>query len=108
MKKEIFKYALINALGATAYIALVATVMSNIERILGPSEGSDSALPIIAFLTLFVVSAAAMGIIIFGRPLVWYLDGKKPEAVKLAIYTVGFMILIAILIFVCIFYGYST
>ncbi|MEK9172950.1 MAG: hypothetical protein AAB594_00050 [Patescibacteria group bacterium] len=102
------KHAAINSLAATAYIALVATVMSNIKRFIGPNEGDGNVLSLIAFLTLFVISAATMGIIIFGRPIMWYLNGEKSEAVKLTLYTVGFMIIIAATIFTCLFYRAST
>lgn len=108
MKKETFKYALINSLGATAYIALVATIMSNIERFIGPNGGDGNVLSLIAFLSLFVISAAVMGLTIFGRPLMWYLNGEKTEAIKLALYTVGFLVVIAALIFACLLYQAST
>ncbi len=99
MKNRIIKHASLNALAAAAYIALVALIMSNIERLIGPREGDGGVLSIIAFLILFVISAAAMGLAIFGRPIMWYLSGQKTEAVKLVFYTLGFLVVIALIIF---------
>ncbi len=93
-KNLVIKYALIHAIGAVAYISLAATFMSYASRIFGP--GNNGIIGTVAFLLVFVISAAAMGMIIFARPIMWYLDGLKKEAVSLAIYTIGFLILIAI------------
>ncbi len=97
MKNPIIKYAALHALGAVAYIALIAVFMNNAGKILGPDK---TAVPTIAFLLTFVISAAVMGLTIFGRPIIWYLNGKKSEAIKLAIYTIAFLALIAIIFFI--------
>lgn len=103
MKNQITKYAFLNSLAATAYIALVATIMFNIERFIGPNEGDgETFLAPIGFLTLFVLSAAVMTVTIFGRPVMWYLDGHKKEAVKLIFQTIGFLALFAVVIFFCL------
>jgi len=105
MRNPITKYALFNSIAAAAYIALVAFIMSNIERIVPPNiddSSPRSILPAITFLTLFVISAAVMALTIFGRPIIWYLDGKKTEAVKLALYTVGFLAILGIIFFICL------
>lgn len=99
MKNSIIKYSLIHALGATAYIALVALVMLNIGRLIAPDEGDGNVFSLIAFLMLFVISAAVMGLVIFARPVMWYLNGSKREAVILAISTVAFLVGIATLLF---------
>lgn len=92
---KIIKCALMGAAGAALYISLVATFMFNAEKILGHRE--DTIFAPMAFLTLFVFSAALMGMIIFARPILWYLDGLKKEAVKLIFYTLGFLFLALIL-----------
>lgn len=100
LKKTIVKYALIHAVGAVAYIALVATFMSNATRIFGPDNSADNKiLPSMVFLMLFVISAAVMGLLIFGKPILLYLDNFKKEAVSFLFYTLGFFVLIAIIIF---------
>jgi len=102
---KIFRYALLHAIGAILYIALVASIIANGEQVLGGVQGPLAGT---AFLLLFVISAAITGMATFGRPLVWFLDGKKREAIMLAIMTVGFMALAAVLILGGIFAGASA
>lgn len=90
------KHALLHALAAAVYIALVATLLSNGGRWFGAAPGL---LGTIALLLTFVTSAAVMGIAIFGKPLLWYLNGQKREAISLALYTIAFLALIAIIVF---------
>lgn len=96
MKNPIIKYAALHALGAAIYISLIAILMNSAGKILGPDK---TVLPGIAFLLTFVISAAVMGLTIFGRPIMWYLNGKKNEGIKLAIYTILFLAIIAIIFF---------
>ena len=82
------KTAFFNALATAVYITLVGTFMyygSTIQ--LG---ASNSFLVPTALLLLFVFSAALTGFLIFGRPALWYLDGKKKEALELLFTTLGF------------------
>ena len=95
--KSIIGYSLLNAVLSVAYIALVATFMTNAEALPGPVKG---VLVAMMFLLVFVISASVMGILVFGRPVVWYLDGLKREAITLAISTVGFLALIAVIVFI--------
>lgn len=53
----------------------------------------------LAFLLVFVISAAVMGLLIFGKPILLYLDNFKKEAVSLLFYTLSFLILIAAIVF---------
>ena len=96
-KNTILKTGFSNAFIAAAYITLVAIFIHNAEKIFGPSE--DQPLTIVAMLLLLVISVAVMGITIFGRPLMWYLDGKKKEAVLLVFHTIFFLMILAVLIF---------
>lgn len=77
-------------------MTLVATLLQNGHIIFGEK---DNALMPIAFLLLFVVSAAVMGILVFGRPILWYLDGKKREAVELSGVTIASLAVITVLVF---------
>lgn len=95
---KIIKNALINSILAVAYIALVATFMNHAENTFGPANKFIVA---ITMLSLLVFSVAIMGILIFGRPVMWYLDGAKKEAMKLLFCTLGF-IFIALVIFLLI------
>ncbi len=40
-------------------------------------------------LMLLVFSAALTGALIFGRPVLWFLEGKKKDALLLLAYTLG-------------------
>ncbi|TRZ64102.1 MAG: hypothetical protein D4Q79_02330 [Spirochaetia bacterium] len=97
LKKTIIKYAFIHAVGAAAYIALIATLLSYASKIFGPAN--NSILGAMAFLLVFVISAAIMGLLILGKPAFWYLDGLKREAISLLFYTLGFLVLIAVVVF---------
>jgi hypothetical protein len=82
------KTAFFNALVTTVYIALVGAFMFYGGEIrLGRT---NTLLVPIALLLLFVFSAALTGFLIFGRPVLWYLDGKKKEALELLFTTLGF------------------
>jgi hypothetical protein len=95
--KSVIKYAFIHALVALVYIGLVALLIANGETLFGKMQG---ALAVSAFLLTLVVSVAVMGVVIFGRPLMWYLDSKKKEGVELALCTIGFLLLIVVMVFV--------
>jgi hypothetical protein len=82
MDKKIIKQAFLLALGEGIYISLVALLMTGIEKMFGDKPDPVIIAPI-AFLLLFVISAAISGALIFGKPLMLYLDGKKKEALQL-------------------------
>jgi len=103
MKKTIVQYGFFNALVATGYVALVALLLSNAQNIFGPDD--NEAAKAIAFLLTFVLSAAVMGITIFGRPILWYLEGKRKEAILLVFYTIGFLFCITFVMFLSLFIG---
>ena len=96
-EKSIAFQAFFHALGAVVYIGLVALLMNSAESIFGKVEGQ--ALSIAAFLLLFSVSAAVLGMLVFGRPLMWYLDGKKKQGITLVLSTLGWLILLTIIVF---------
>lgn len=95
-KNRIALYALGNAAIAACYIALVATIMSGAETFV---QEAGSIVGPTGFLLLFSSSAAILGLAVFGRPVVWYLDGKRADAVTLAIYTVSFLLIITLAVF---------
>lgn len=97
-KNRIALYALGNAAIAACYVALVAAIMSGAETF---AQKAGSIVGPMGFLLLFSTSAAILGLAVFGRPVVWYLEGKRSDAVTLAIYTVSFLLIItlAVLLF---------
>ena len=98
LDKTILKQSLIHSAFAVLYVAAVVTFMQNAERFLG-SDAENPAAPV-AFLLLLVVSAATMGMLIFGKPVMMYLDGKKREAVTMACYTISSLAAITVLLIV--------
>ncbi len=79
-----------NALGTVAYICLVVLGIFNAEKFLGEKE---TILVPMMMLMLFVLSATITSSLVLGRPLMMYLNGQKVEAVKLFLYTVGWLAL---------------
>ncbi len=93
MQKDIIKNALINAIATTLYVVVVALSMTYAEN-LGDIE--TPLLPVFMLL-LFVFSAALVGTLIFGRPILWYLDGRKKDAVVLLAYTLWILFVFIII-----------
>ncbi len=99
---NISKYALINSLLTLAYIVLIATFLSHAQAIFGPGPDNKFITPI-AMMLLFVFSAGLTGSLVLGRPVMWYLDGKKKEAVTLFAYTLGGLFICAVIAFCVLF-----
>lgn len=57
----------------------------------------------LTMLSLFVFSAAITSFLIFGRPAMLYVDGKKKEALTLLMYTIGFFGAYTLLIITLLF-----
>lgn len=53
----------------------------------------------VAFLLLFILSAAVTGALILGRPVLLYLENQKTEAVRLFIYTIGWLVVFTMMAF---------
>jgi len=89
-------FGFIHALGVGVYVAIVATFMRHGEQIFGKM---NNLLGPMAFLLMFVLSAAVTSALVLGRPILFYLDNKKAEAVKLFGYTLGWLfVLIAVIL----------
>ncbi|MFA6993945.1 MAG: hypothetical protein WC268_05160 [Patescibacteria group bacterium] len=95
---KLFGWGLVHSLGVGVYVSLVALLMQNGERIFGQM---NNLLGPVAILMLFVLSAAVTGALVLGRPVLFYLDGHKAEAVKLFGFTLGwlFVLLTVIILF---------
>jgi len=100
MKNDIAKFAGLHAVGTALYIVAVALFLNNVPQFLRslPNEILIGA----AMLLLFVFSAAFTGTMILGRPVLWYLEGKKKEAVSLLLTTLAMLFLITLLAFVAL------
>ncbi|MDP2934005.1 MAG: hypothetical protein Q8N81_07835 [bacterium] len=92
-KSQLVLSSLLSALGVFIYVLLVATLMSNGNRIFGTASNILAAS---GMLLLLVLSVAVVGLLIFGKPVYMYFDGQKQEAFTLLMYTVFWLFLIVI------------
>ncbi len=97
---SIIKYALANALWTALYVILIVTFMNSAPAIFG--HGQSVLIPIVMLL-LFVFSAALCGALFLGRPILWYLDGKKKEAVTLFAYTLVVFLVVTVLMLLVLY-----
>ncbi len=95
---RLIKRAFYNALATVAYITIVVTLMTQVERFFSDKE--DNFLMPVAFLLLFVTSAAITSGLVLGKPVLMYMDGNKKEAIQLFLYTLGWMAVGVILMFI--------
>ncbi len=96
--KNTLKYSLLNGLGTSLYVILIASFI----YYLGNSSitQKDNIFIPIAMLLLFVFSAAFTGLLVFGKPLLWYLDGEKKEAIYLLFNTLIIFSMVTIIAFI--------
>ncbi len=93
-------WAFVDAFGVFIYVALIATIMSNGNKIFGEK---DTFLTPIAVLLLFVLSATITGALVLGRPVWLYLANFKKDSVLLFVYTVGWLFVLTFLTFLAMF-----
>ncbi len=98
MDKRILKTAALNAGLTFAYIAAVSAFMTYMGS--RHADEPDGFLAPVMALTLLVTSAAITGYLVVGKPLMWYLDGQKQDAVRLLGATIGCLAIVAVLLVV--------
>lgn len=101
---KIIKRAFIDSVGTTAYIILVVLFIFSLQIF---ALKKDIIIIPIAMLLLFVCSAAITGFLVFGKPLMLYVDGKKKEAISLLGYTLGMLFLITLIFFIFLIAYYN-
>lgn len=94
---------IINSLLATGYIALVAFVMDTVSKQL--PKGPQSFLAPAAFVSMFTLSAAMMGLMFGYEPFKLYFDDKKKEAISLLFKTVLVFAITTSILLALIFFG---
>lgn len=97
------KNPIINAVSASAYIILVASIINLVSS--AQKNKPDTFFAPVAFLSLLTLSAAIMAYLFFYQPLQLFIDGKKKEAVRLFMQTVGIFGSITLTIWILIFSG---
>lgn len=101
---KIIKRAFVDALGTAAYIVLVVSFIFSLQIF---SLQKDNIIIPMAMLLLFVCSAAITGFLVFGKPVMLYIDGKKKEAISLLGCTIGILVLITLTSFMLLIAYYS-
>jgi len=97
MRKKLIKTSLFLALGEVGYIFLVAMFFRTMEKYFSGQPDPPAPFGMVIMLTLFVVSAAVSGALIFGKPVLMYLEGKKRESIELFAFTLGWLVLFLII-----------
>jgi hypothetical protein len=101
-QKMILK-SLLHALAVAVYIILVSLLMNNANRIFG---AMDNFWGPVALLLLFTVSAAVTGLLVMGRPAYLFLNGQKKEGLQFLFYTLGWLVILTVIVFVIILFNY--
>jgi len=94
---NIIKKAFINSAATAAYVIAISFFLSHTKDIFGPEEPKTILVPTMMLL-LLIISASITGFLVLGKPILWYLEGKKQEAISLFVYTISFLIIIALCI----------
>ncbi len=97
MKNNNVVHSLGHAVLVAVYVSLVAFVMSHANTWFGQK---DTAWTPVAVLMMFVLSAAVTGGLVLGRPVLMYMDGKKQEALQFFGFTVMWLFVLTIIVFV--------
>ena len=97
IEKKVVKNALRNSLATGVYIFIVASFLSQAENLFENAGPNKEPFIAMMMLTLFVTSAAITSFAVFGQPVMWYIDGKKKEAISLVGFTVLFLFLIVLI-----------
>jgi heme O synthase-like polyprenyltransferase len=98
-KSKLIRRSLVNSLGAAAYIAAVAWLLSNGEGLFGKIVGFWGPF---AMLMLLVLSATVVGALILGKPILLYLEGEKQAGIKLFFYSIAWLFGFTIITFFAI------
>ena len=96
MNNKLLRYSFIHSVGVLIYITSVALLMTYGEQLFGKM---NNVLGPIAFLLLFVLSALVVGALVLGKPIMFYLDGRKKEAIQLLLYTILWLFILTLLVF---------
>lgn len=93
---SLIQQSFLHAAGVFFYTMLVASILMNGEKLFGQMRNVYGP---VAFLMLFVISATIVGLLVLAKPVMLYISGDKAEGVKFLSYTVGWLCLITIVMF---------
>ncbi len=86
--KDLVKRTFVTVTIAVGYVFGVSQLMQNGSKLFGET---DNMLTPFAVLLLFVFSAAVMGGLLLGQPVMLYLDNKKKEGVLTGLYSIAWL-----------------
>jgi hypothetical protein len=95
---NVIRRAFVDALLTFIYIILVVSFVFSLQQF---HDKEDIILIPMAMLLLFVCSASITGFLVFGKPVMLYIDGKKKEAVALLGYTIAILFALTLIVFMC-------
>ncbi len=99
MKKNPLLHSLGHAALVFLYTSGVAWILFNGERIFGEIKTFWG--PVLV-LMLFVLSAAIVGTLVLGRPILLYINGAKSEALTFFAYTITWLFVLMLLVFITV------
>ena len=102
-KKNLLERAFLSAVGVVLYVVLLAWFMNNLHNWF--ESDSRSWLNPALFLMAFIISACITASLVLLKPILLYVEGQKKEAVHLFSFTLGFLVLLAILIGLLVLYN---
>lgn len=99
------KNPLLNALGASAYIVLVVSIMEYVSAT--QADTPDTVFAPMLFVSLLSLSVAVMAWAFFYQPVLLLLGGKKKEASRLLVQTIGSFAVLTGIVFGLVLFGGS-
>jgi len=95
MKKHaIHLMSFLSACGVFVYTLIAGWVIFNGESIFGEANQFWG---VAMMLMVFVVSATIVSVLMLGKPIALYLDGKKKDSIKLLLASIGWLLLIGVI-----------
>lgn len=94
-KRDIIKSAFVSSIIIAVYVVFVVMIITLVDQRI--FQDSTRVLIPIFMLMFLVFSVAFMGFMIFGKPAMLYVDGKKKEALSLLGYTLEFLFILAVI-----------
>ncbi len=96
LKENAIAHSFGHAVLVVVYVAMVAWIMQHAQEWFRQTK---TVLAPTAFLLLFVLSAAVVGGLVVGRPVLLYADGQKKEALKFFGFTILWLFVLTIAVF---------
>lgn len=94
-KKKIIYQSLLHAVAVLLYIFAVALILMYGSKVF--PKVNETVLGPIAFLLLFVVSAAVTGSLVLAKPIMLYLEKQKKDSILFFVSTVIWLALFALI-----------